>query len=91
MKKINPWISVIVFCGSMVVATAMADDSPVFDVPRLHNIRIDGDPADWGDHGFRISVFASAEGKMPPAADFDAGFRLGWDEQGLLLLLTVSG
>ena len=53
MKKINPWISVIVFCAS-VVATALADDSPVFDVPRLHNIRIDGDPADWGDLVQRI-------------------------------------
>ena len=30
------------------------------------------------------------EGAMRPAEDLDAAFRLGWDDRGLLLLVTVS-
>ena len=90
MKKMSLWFSILILSVFMVT-TVMADDSP-FDVPRLfwHNISIDGNPADWGDSGFRVGILASVEGKMLPAADFNADFRLAWDERGLLLLLTVS-
>jgi len=89
MKKINPWFSILILCV-FIVATANADDSPLFDVPRLHGISIDGTPADWGDSGFRVGIIASADGKMLPAADLNVDFRLGWDESALFLLLTVS-
>ena len=68
-----------------------AEDAPVFDVPRLDHITIDGKPEDWGDQGFRVGVLESETGKQKPAADLDASFRLGWDERGLLVLIEVSG
>ncbi|MFH1009363.1 MAG: serine hydrolase [Candidatus Latescibacterota bacterium] len=89
MKTIKLWMSMLLMCVFMV-ATAMAEDSPVFDVPQLDKIKVDGDPADWGDRGFRAGALTSAEGETPPAADLDAGFRLGWDQRGLLVLVTVS-
>jgi CubicO group peptidase (beta-lactamase class C family) len=87
------YVKNFVICMSVlwasILATAMADDSPLFDVPRLSNINIDGNPADWEDSGFRVGVITSVEGEMLPAADFNSDFRLGWDERGLLLLLNV--
>ena len=70
MKGIHSWISMLALCASLTVP-AMAEDAPLFDVPRLHSIRIDGDPADWGDDGFLVGAVASIEGTMPPAADLD--------------------
>ena len=32
---------------------------------------------------------ASVEGKVKAAADLDCRFRLGWDDRGLLVLITV--
>ena len=64
--------------------------SPVFDVPKLDNITIDGKADDWGEQGFRVDILADATGKIPPAKDFAAQFRLGWNENGLLVLVTVT-
>lgn len=89
MKKINLLLCMFVL-GAFILATAMADDSPLFDVPRLSNINIDGNHSDWSDRGFRVGIITSVEGEMLPAADFNSDFRLGWDERGLLLLLNVS-
>ena len=61
----------------------------LFDVPRLRGIVLDGAPGDWGDNGFRIDVL-HAEGARKPLDDFDATVRLGWDERGLLVLVTVA-
>ncbi len=63
--------------------------APVFDVPRLDNITIDGKADDWGNRGFRVEVMGNADGTVKAAADLDTAFRLGWDEHGLLLLLNV--
>ena len=72
-----------------VPATALPEDEMVFDVPRLEGIAVDGDGSEWGDRGLRIGVIKSKEGTPTPAADLDVRFRLGWDDEGLLLLLTV--
>ena len=70
-------------------AAALPEDDMVFDVPRLEGVVVDGDGSEWGDRGLRIGVIKSKEGTPTPAADLDVRFRLGWDDQGLLLLLTV--
>ena len=70
-------------------AGALPEDEMVFDVPRLEGIVVDGDGSEWGDRGLRIGVINSKEGTPTPAADLDVRFRLGWDDEGLLLLLTV--
>jgi predicted esterase len=66
-------------------------NSPVFDIPRLDNVVIDGKPDDWGDAGFRVEAMASVDGKVTPTSELDCRFRLAWDNQGLLVLLTVQG
>src|SRR5687767_1803599 len=66
-----------------------ADDSPVFDIPRLLDVAIDGRPDDWGDAGFRVDMLADRTGAVLPSADFDARFRLAWDDRGVLVLVTA--
>jgi hypothetical protein len=73
-----------------MVAIAVAADTTTFSVPHLDGIVVDSDPADWGDRGFRVDIMTGEDGKILPVDDLDAAFRLGWDDQGLLLLLTVD-
>ena len=44
-------------CAAMIsVVSPMAlcsEDLPVYDIPRLGELRIDGKAEDWGDSGFR--------------------------------------
>ena len=62
----------------------------LFDIPRLERKAVDADASAWGDAGFRVELMPDKDGVLKPAADFDARFRLAWNEQGLLLLLTVK-
>jgi len=71
------------------MSTPLTEATPLFDVPRLDDITIDGNADDWGDRGFRVGVLGDGTGKVKPAADLDVAFRLGWDERGLLLLVSV--
>ncbi len=64
-------------------------DTPVFDIPRLGRIVIDGKDDDWAGQGFCVETMASVDGKARPISDFDCRFRLGWDERGLLVLFHV--
>ncbi|HBA83059.1 MAG TPA: hypothetical protein DCZ95_03095 [Verrucomicrobia bacterium] len=63
---------------------------PLFEVPRLDGIRIDGQTKDWGDRGFRVEMMKDENGRYLPVSDFDAGFRLGWNTQGLLVLIRAQ-
>lgn len=58
---------------------------PVFDIPRLDGITIDGDVSDWGDRGFYVGLLADETRQFRTASDFDGRLRLGWDEEGLLV------
>ena len=71
------------------VQAAGGGPPPVFDIPRMDNITIDGDPTDWGDGGFRVDVLAAAEGAVAPEERFNARMRLGWNDEGLLVLVQV--
>ena len=64
-------------------------ETPVYRIPRLTDIEIDGDAADWGDRGFQVQALASLDGQNRPGSSFDAAFRLGWSAEGLLLLFQV--
>ncbi|MGD1000451.1 MAG: prolyl oligopeptidase family serine peptidase [Candidatus Brocadiia bacterium] len=63
--------------------------APLFDIPRMDNITIDGDAMDWGDGGFRVDVLAAADGAVAPEDRFNARMRLGWNDEGLLVLVQV--
>jgi predicted esterase len=61
-----------------------------FDIPQLSDIKIDGDPTDWADRGFKVLVMRSGSPRRLPVAQFDAQIRLGWSDRGLLLLADVT-
>jgi hypothetical protein len=61
----------------------------VFDAPRLADIKIDGDLADWGDGGLEVALLNGEKGELPPADSLEARMRLGWDDRGLLVAVTV--
>jgi len=62
---------------------------PDCDVPRLE-IRVDGEAGDWGDQGLQVASLPGPGGKLRPPKDFDPSFRIGWNEQGILLLAQVK-
>ena len=64
-------------------------DRPVFDIPAISDIEIDGDAGDWDGSGFAVDAFYPRDGKVTPADDFQPRARWAWDEDGLLLLMTV--
>lgn len=89
-----------VYCGALGCVTlllsfaipvrAAADlFAPHYDIPRLNNITIDGKPDDWGERGFRVEVLAPVSGQVSAAAGHEGRFRLGWSEEGLLVLAQV--
>ena len=70
---------------------------PVYDIPRMDKVVIDGRTDDWTSAGsargtgggFRIDLLAPPEGEPRPAGDLDARVRLAWNARGLLILATV--
>jgi predicted esterase len=74
---------------NLVIASDDPSLPPLYDIPKLDKITIDGSPADWKDHGLRVDVLANASGKVQPRSDIDASLRLGWNDRGLLALVTV--
>jgi len=61
-----------------------------FGIPRMDRIAIDGRAEDWGTGGFRADVLAPVNQEIKSPIDHAARARLGWDERGLLILLTVN-
>src|SRR5947209_3737773 len=64
---------------------------PLYDVPKLDKIKLDGSGRSWGERGLRVNLLANAGGKIQPSSDIDASVRLGWDDHGLLVLATEIG
>jgi hypothetical protein len=73
----------------LAILPAAAQERPVFDVPRVEGVTIDGDLADWGEGGLRVRIMTSETGELAEPADFDPQFRLGWNADGLLVALNV--
>lgn len=65
-----------------------AEPPPRVAVPRVADLVIDGEAADWGDAGLKVEVL-TATAPRQTLGNFDAWARLAWDERGLLILLTV--
>ena len=64
---------------------------PVYDVPFLNSFTVDGDAAEWGTDGFRVSLAGvnRDEQRLVPKDDTDVSLRLGWTQEGLAALLEV--
>jgi len=69
--------------------TTMAQE-PVYDIPPVDKILIDGEMDDWGNRGFRVELLPDPDGRFLPADDFDVRFRLGWNKGGLYILVIVK-
>jgi acetyl esterase/lipase len=65
------------------------DSSPIYNIPRLENIIIDGHHNDWNDEGFRVNLLTPVGHKLKSVADHDARMRLAWNNQGLIILMFV--
>ncbi|HUW35187.1 MAG TPA: sugar-binding protein [Planctomycetota bacterium] len=76
--------------GLLAAAGSAAEDPPIFDIPRLDKITIDGKADDWGDGGFRVDVLLPMLGDLRAASDHRARFRLAWNAEGLLMLAFVQ-
>jgi CubicO group peptidase (beta-lactamase class C family) len=61
----------------------------IFDVPKLKNIVIDGRADDWKNKGFEVDILSFFENKIIPISDFDPSFKLGWNKEGLLILMEI--
>ena len=86
-RHISRW-AIILLIG-LSTTFALAAKPTVFDIPKLSNIKIDGDSSDWGNRGFCVAVMADTEGRSKPVDDLDSNLHLGWNEQGLLVFVTV--
>jgi hypothetical protein len=52
----------------------------------MNNIRIDGFEGNWGNRGFRVEFLTNPEDRCLHVENFDVKFRLGWTEEGLVVL-----
>jgi len=66
---------------------------PTCNIPRV-DVLVDGKSDDWADQGLRIASltgrFRNELGKMRAKKDFDPSFRIGWNDEGLVLLAEVQ-
>ena len=92
MKMILANLGTVVLLSILWAPGAAGDEAPVFDIPRLEKIVIDGSGEDWGDGGFKVKALTyqvQRGSSPPPARDCDVRFRLGWNDAGLLLWVAV--
>jgi predicted O-methyltransferase YrrM len=80
-----PLITLFLACS----AGSFAGEEPVFNIPRIEGMIVDGSISDWNDKGFRIDFLTGPNGRSLPAHDFDVQFRVGWSRDGLLVLAVV--
>ncbi len=92
MKMARPYAVLFAVVGVALVASAAhgADASLLFDAPQLDGITVDGTADDWSGRGLVVGIMTTPEGALRRPDDFDAAFRLAWDDRGLLLLVTVG-
>ncbi len=87
LKTVGFFVIPMLMIGAAVKG---ADDTPSFDIPKLSDMTIDGKGEDWGDKGFRVDALCDVAGKTRTPDNFNVNFKLGWNEKGLLVLVTVA-
>jgi hypothetical protein len=71
--------------AAVVIATALAAAAfgAPFDIPRIEN-------GDW-DKAFRVNLLVPLDTLLRPPEVFSAAARLGWNDDGLLVRVSVAG
>ena len=80
------YLLLLMLAFSLQTMVSAIGESPVFDIPRLNAITIDGDPGDWGTCGLRVGPLLTLEKQARSPQDFDQRFRLGWNQDGLFFI-----
>src|SRR5947209_7533747 len=70
--RLNGKVSASASRAHVLLASDDPSLAPLFDIPKLDKINIDGSPADWKDNGLRVKTLANASGKIQPRSDIDA-------------------
>lgn len=91
-------LAAVAVAGALTPAAAAQDKAeanqapqgPVFNIPRIDGLAIDGNAVQWADRGFGVDVLFDPSPNRKSPSDFDASVRLAWDDRGLWVLLTVS-
>ncbi|PCJ53125.1 MAG: hypothetical protein COA79_23075 [Planctomycetota bacterium] len=91
----SKWISLLVITWLLTaclqnnkkIKSQVSDHA--FNIPSIKNIKIDGKLGDWEEHGFVISMLTTVPGDVRPKNNLDAAVRMGWDQEGLLIAVTV--
>lgn len=73
----------------MPILEGATDAIPAFDAPELENIAIDGSADDWNGRGLDAGFIAGDVGRVYAEEDLSATAQIGWDERGLLVLISV--
>ncbi len=61
---------------------------PDREIPRIE-AKIDGEADDWSGKGLQVVSLPGSGGAMRPASDFDPVVRVGWNEDGVVMLIQV--
>lgn len=84
----------LLFAMTFLLATLAAQATrvaqPVLDIPKLGGITVDGNAQDWGDKGFRVVMTRTVNDTSSATDGFAPGYRLAWDDRGLLALFEVK-
>ncbi len=54
------------------------------------DITVDGQGDDWKENGLRVTSLPGPGGKLRPAEDLDPALQIGWNRDGILLLVQVK-
>ena len=90
-------LSILAVAAIPVLADEPVTNRPTFDIPRMDNVVIDGKADDWNEGGFQVNLlspltlsFLAPHGhNLPATENHEPRFRLGWDNNGLLVLATI--
>lgn len=83
-------ISLVLLLSIRVAAAASWTWSTVYDIPLMDKVVVDGNPEDWEGQGFRVDLLLPPRGEPLAASDHSARCRLGWNREGLLVLVAVG-
>src|SRR3954463_240811 len=86
--KTNFIVAVSFFLSAVILRAD--DNAPVFEIPHLDKITVDGKADDWGDKGFHIDVLAENSPNLRAAGNFYSNVRLGWNDAGLCILMQIN-
>ncbi|MFB3881891.1 MAG: serine hydrolase [Armatimonadota bacterium] len=88
-RRICSMLAALVWGAALCVVCRAAEPADLADVPFVGGVAMDGSAEDWGAAGFQVNLLRTTWGKADPDDGFDARYRLGWNDRGLLIYYSV--